>query len=592
MSGPCTVLPVLDSPATRDDLTRIITAFEYQDDVWTRSFLQTVIVRGAFSEDDLSTEIEDLLKSWGTKHIRYREHNSAETTISQGPYWLQKGSFHRVSRLYPDNADAFVVAVVQDDEDEHIYHPLGISAYGESNPASLSVAVPSRLYFKRNDSHPLAGMRIAVKDNTDLSGIRTGGSSRCYTRLYGPRKESAPIIQKLLDLGAIAVGKTKTTQFADTEWATGDWVDVHPPFTPRADGYQSPSGSSAGSGAAVAAYDWLDIATGTDGCGSLRSPAAIEGLFTMRPSHGSTSVEGIIPWGSAFDTFRVYARAVDSFASLSKSLYGAPGVQSSGRLPGRIIYPLDYWPVQHAESQASFQSFISKLEAYIGVKCTAIRLTDLWENTNPVGTNESLESYFHNALPWAYAPTQWQTYKTFQEDYWKAFGKTPYFNPEGQFKMDWLPTVTSEMHKDGLKKIFIFQSWFEENLISPSEDGTSEALLLLPWTKGIPDYRDAYRPQPDWAGYGWQYYMISPFARAPEMIIPIGQTSFLSKVTKREEWLPVSLGVIGARGSDVSLPALLQDFVHAMQLPTTVEVGERAFPLQSLSKVEQTPLHG
>ncbi len=85
--------------------------------------------------------------------------------------------------------------------------------------------------------------------------------------------------------------------------------------------------------------------------------------------------------------------------------------------------------------------------------------------------------------------------------------------------------------------------------------------------------------------------MISPFARAPEMIIPIGQTSFLSKVTKREEWLPVSLGVIGARGSDVSLPALLRDFVHAMQLPTTVEVGERDFPLQRLSKVEQTPLH-
>lgn len=73
--------------------------------------------------------------------------------------------------------------------------------------------------------------------------------------------------------------------------------------------------------------------------------------------------------------------------------------------------------------------------------------------------------------------------------------------------------------------------------------------------------------------------MIFPFARAPETIVPIGQTPFLSKVTKHEEWLPVSLGVIGARGSDVSLPALLQDFMHAMQLPTTVEVGETAFPV-------------
>ena len=180
-----------------------------------------------------------------------------------------------------------------------------------------------------------------MKDSTDLSGIRTGGSSHCYTKLYGPRRESAPIIQKILDLGAIALGKTKTIRFADTEWATGDWAHFQPPFSPRADGYQSPSGSSAGNSAAVAAYNWLDVATGTDGCRSIRSPAEIEGLFTMRPSHWSTSVEGIIPWGSAFDTFGVLARGVDCFASLSKSLYGAPGVQSSGWLPRRLIYPLD-----------------------------------------------------------------------------------------------------------------------------------------------------------------------------------------------------------------------------------------------------------
>ena len=86
--------------------------------------------------------------------------------------------------------------------------------------------------------------------------------------------------------------------------------------------------------------------------------------------------------------------------------------------------------------------------------------------------------------------------------------------------------------------------------------------------------------------------MISPYAHAPEMIVPIDQTPFISKVTQREEWLPVSLGVIGARGSDISLPALLQDFMHTMQLPTTVAVGERILPLQGPSMVKQTPLHG
>jgi Asp-tRNA(Asn)/Glu-tRNA(Gln) amidotransferase A subunit family amidase len=72
------------------------------------------------------------------------------------------------------------------------------------------------------------------------------------------------VVQKLIDCGAIIVGKTKLSEFADAEDPTGDWVDYHCPFNPRGDGYLNPGGSSVGSGAAIAAYDWLDIAIGTD----------------------------------------------------------------------------------------------------------------------------------------------------------------------------------------------------------------------------------------------------------------------------------------------------------------------------------------
>lgn len=98
----------------------------------------------------------------------------------------------------------------------------------------------------------------------DLEGLKTTGGSRAYTELYGVRRESADIIKKLVDLGFVIVGKVKTTQFADSEWPTCDYVDFHGPFNPRGDGYLSPSGSSSGSASAVAAYEWLDYALGTD----------------------------------------------------------------------------------------------------------------------------------------------------------------------------------------------------------------------------------------------------------------------------------------------------------------------------------------
>lgn len=99
-----------------------------------------------------------------------------------------------------------------------------------------------------------------------LEGLKTTGGSRAYTELYGEKKrgETADIIQKLIDLGFVIVGKVKTTQFADSEWPTCDYVDYHGPFNPRGDGYLTPSGSSSGSASAVAAYGWLDFALGTD----------------------------------------------------------------------------------------------------------------------------------------------------------------------------------------------------------------------------------------------------------------------------------------------------------------------------------------
>lgn len=144
------------------------------------------------------------------------------------------------------------------------YKSLDAAAYGETHPSTLTVAVPSRLYFTSTDNKPYAGKRLGVKDIIDIKGLRTGASSRAYTQLYGPRDRNADAIQKLLELGFVVVGKLKTTQFADSQWPTCDWVDYHGPFNPRGDGYQSTSGSSAGSAAAVAAYEWLDFSIGTD----------------------------------------------------------------------------------------------------------------------------------------------------------------------------------------------------------------------------------------------------------------------------------------------------------------------------------------
>lgn len=126
------------------------------------------------------------------------------------------------------------------------------------------VAVPSRLYSPPTESKPLAGKRISVKDNFKVAGIKTTQNNRSWLSLYGPESETADFLQDLIGLGATIVGKTKMCAFASSEEATDQWIDFHAPFNPRADGYQSPSGSTTGGGASLAAYDWLDLSIGTD----------------------------------------------------------------------------------------------------------------------------------------------------------------------------------------------------------------------------------------------------------------------------------------------------------------------------------------
>src|SRR5687768_5547426 len=101
-------------------------------------------------------------------------------------------------------------------------------------------------------------------------------------------------------------GKTKTSQFAHgaDPW---QFVDIHYPWNPRGDGYLTAASSSSGSAAAIAAYDWVDIAIGSDTRGSVRKPAALVGSYGIRPTRNSMNLSGVIPLATEMDTAGFFA---------------------------------------------------------------------------------------------------------------------------------------------------------------------------------------------------------------------------------------------------------------------------------------------
>ena len=145
--------------------------------------------------------------------------------------------------------------------------------------------------------------------------------SKAYEKFHDTCTQTAPVVQELIDKGAVIVGKTKTVQFA-SGMAARDWFDYQCPFNPRGDGYLEPDCSSSGSAAATAAYGWLDIAVGSDSeFGFLNLCRSSAKCFSWPWKHGRSSSRLWCVWLEANARIVVKCWCASSFFVSSYSCY-------------------------------------------------------------------------------------------------------------------------------------------------------------------------------------------------------------------------------------------------------------------------------
>ncbi|GGN51947.1 allophanate hydrolase [Actinoplanes campanulatus] len=177
-----------------------------------------------------------------------------------------------------------------------------ITVRPEEDVLADAAALQARL--AAGEDLPLAGRLLAVKDNIDVAGLPT--TAGCPGYAYQPER-SAPAVQRLVDAGALVLGKTNLDQFATglvgTRSPYGAVRDVR-------DETRVSGGSSSGS-AVVVALGIADLALGTDTAGSGRVPAAFQGIVGIKPTPGLVPTDGVVPACRSFDCVSVFARTVD-----------------------------------------------------------------------------------------------------------------------------------------------------------------------------------------------------------------------------------------------------------------------------------------
>lgn len=149
-----------------------------------------------------------------------------------------------------------------------------------------------------DDDGPLSGETVAVKDLYAVQGQRVGAGNPEWLRHATPEPTHAAAVTRLLAAGASIRGIARTDEFAYS--LAGTNVHYGTPPNPRAP-HRVPGGSSNGSASAVA-LGHAGIGLGSDTGGSIRVPAAYQGLYGLRTTHGAVDRAGLMPLAPTFDT--------------------------------------------------------------------------------------------------------------------------------------------------------------------------------------------------------------------------------------------------------------------------------------------------
>jgi mandelamide amidase len=232
----------------------------------------------------------------------------------------------------------------------------------------------------------LAGLPIIVKDNINTADMATSGGTPAlqHARPAG----NAPSLQKLLDAGAIVIGKANMHELAFGITSTNLSSFAGPAKNPY-DISRIPGGSSGGTSAAIAARI-VSCGLGSDTGGSTRVPAALTGTVGLRPSVGNGGAERryhddnqVVPISHTRDTVGPMGRTVADVALLDSVISGTPMASAEPLRGKRLGIPAAFWSGLDRDVEAVAKAAHAKLEA-AGVVLVDVDMPKLFEQNGKV----------------------------------------------------------------------------------------------------------------------------------------------------------------------------------------------------------------
>lgn len=238
---------------------------------------------------------------------------------------MQLARCYRDGSLDPvDVTEAYLAAIEADPTSRSVYRVV------MTGRARQQAATASGMFRAGVDAGPLQGVPIAIKDLIDTEGeVSTSGSLALSDA--PPANSDAPVTARLDAAGAVFLGRTTMTELAFSG------IGINPHFgTPGCarDASRIPGGSSSGSGVAVA-KGLAAAALGSDTGGSVRIPAAVNGIVGLKTTDGLIPTDGCVPLSTTLDTLGPMTRTTEDGFALFQAMAARP-CKALGPAPAKL----------------------------------------------------------------------------------------------------------------------------------------------------------------------------------------------------------------------------------------------------------------
>lgn len=402
------------------------------------------------------------------------------------------------------------------------YQKIGVSFEPPYDPLQAFVR-ENHIALKASQEGPLSDLVFAAKDVFMIKGSTFGNGHPDWLKTHGPDPFTATSIQTLLDAGADLVGKTVCDELcysiSGENWNYGSPLNAYDPL-------RLAGGSSSGSAVATAA-GFVDFAIGSDCLGSVRVPAAYNGLFGMRPTYRRVDNNGEAPYCESMDVLGYVAADPDIFERVSDVLLKDDAKTVSFK---KLYIAKDAFESTDKDVQDALMPAVDHMKTLVN------------EVYDVTVAQEGLDSWVETFRV-VQGYEVWQSYGGWINKYRPRLSRGP------KERLEWASTITERQYRDALKQKKDIEDRFREFL-------PEDAVLVLPTSASVAllrstpiDEINRIRSQSS------KLLCISPLTGTPQVTLPL----------IFQEGMPLGLTLISRQGTDQALVRFSTKVVKTFQ---------------------------